>query len=57
MDDILEEFELEFSDIGFDEKEFGSETVSYILTHELERFPEKNETICLNVLDDKEEAS
>ncbi|NDK09892.1 HlyC/CorC family transporter [Candidatus Gracilibacteria bacterium] len=57
MDDILEEFELEFSDIGFDEKEFGSETVSYILTHELERFPEKNETICFNVLDDKEEAS
>jgi hypothetical protein len=57
MDDILEEFDLEFSDIGFDEKEFGSETVSYILTHELERFPVKNETVCFNVLNDKEEPS
>lgn len=39
LDDIVDEFELEMSDIGFDEKEFGSETVSYMITHELERFP------------------
>jgi len=41
LDDIVDEFELELSHIGIDEKEFGSETVSYMITHKLERFPKK----------------
>ncbi len=52
MDDILDEFELSFDDIWLDEKEFWSETVSYILTHELERFPEKNEKVSFDILDE-----
>ena len=45
MEDMLERFELEFKDIGVDEKEFGGETVSYVITHVLERFPEEWEII------------
>lgn len=53
LDDIVDEFELEMSDIGFDEKEFGSETVSYMITHELERFPKMWEEICFIILGEK----
>lgn len=53
LDDIVDEFELEMSDIGFDEKEFGSETVSYMITHELERFPRTWEEICFPILGEK----
>lgn len=53
LDDIVDEFELEMSDIGFDEKEFGSETVSYMITHELERFPKMWEEICFLILGEK----
>ncbi len=55
MDDIVDEFDLELPDIGLDEKEFGSETVSYMITHKLERFPEKWEEIVFDILDDKSE--
>jgi len=37
----VDEFSLELYHLGMDEKEFGSETVSYMITHQLERFPEK----------------
>lgn len=57
MDDIVDEFWLELADIGLDEKEFGSETVSYMITHELERFPTEGEEICFAVLDSKWEPS
>ena len=53
LDDIVDEFELEMADIGFDEKEFWSETVSYMITHELERFPKTGEEICFPVLGEK----
>lgn len=49
LHDIVDEFDLEISDLGMDEKEFWSETVSYIITHELERFPEKDEEICFPI--------
>jgi hypothetical protein len=39
IDEVLEEFDLELYHIGLDVKEFSSETVSYILTDKLERFP------------------
>ncbi|USN59253.1 MAG: CBS domain-containing protein [Candidatus Peribacteria bacterium] len=45
IEDILDEMELELEDIGLDEKEFDGETVSYIITHELERFPEAGEVV------------
>jgi len=50
LNDIVDEFQLEMPDIGFDEKEFGSETVSYMITHELERFPRLEEEICFPIL-------
>jgi len=53
LNDIVDEFSLELSDIWVDEKEFGSETVSYMITHKLERFPESNEEISFDVLDEK----
>ena len=45
MEEILGRFELEFKDIWVDEKELWWETVSYIITHVLERFPEEWEII------------
>ena len=53
IENIVDEFELELADIGIDEKEFWSETVSYIITHKLERFPKEKEKICFPVLDEK----
>jgi CBS domain containing-hemolysin-like protein len=57
LDSILDEFNVSFCDIWLDEKEFWSETVSYIITHELERFPEKWEKICFTIYDENEEAT
>lgn len=53
LHDIVDEFGLEMSDLWLDEKEFGSETVSYIITHELERFPLAGEEISFNLVNDK----
>ena len=39
LNDIVDEFHLELADIGINEREFWSETVSYMITHKLERFP------------------
>lgn len=52
LNDIVDEFELELSDLGMDEKEFGSETVSYMITHKLERFPQQDEEICFEIYDE-----
>ena len=52
LDEIVDEFWLCLEDIGLDEKEFGSETVSYMITHRLERFPEKWEEIDFTILDE-----
>ena len=54
LDDIVDEFGLELADLGMDEKEFWSETVSYMITHRLERFPEKDEEICFPIFDEED---
>lgn len=51
MEDILERFELNLSDISLNEKEFDGETVSYIITHELKRFPNIDEVMSFKVID------
>ena len=45
IDEVLKEYDLELYHIGLDVKEFSSETVSYIVTHKLERFPHTGEII------------
>ncbi|MDP2091099.1 MAG: hemolysin family protein [Candidatus Gracilibacteria bacterium] len=55
MQDLLDKFGLGLKDIGLDEKEFDGETISYIITHELERYPEKGETITFNFVSDSED--
>lgn len=55
IDDILEEFNLTFESIGLHEKEFSWETVSYLITHKLERFPKPDETISFCINCDNEE--
>jgi len=52
LHDIVDEFDLELPDLGMEDKEFWSETVSYMITHRLERFPEKNEEICFELYDE-----
>jgi len=54
LHDIVDEFNLELGDLWMDEKEFGSETVSYMITHRLERFPEQDEEICFPIYDEDE---
>jgi putative hemolysin len=53
LNDIVDEFELEMSDLWMDEKEFWSETVSYMITHKLERFPKQDEEISFPIFDDE----
>lgn len=55
MQDLLDKFWLWLKDIWLDEKEFDWETISYIITHELERYPEKWETITFNFVSDSED--
>jgi len=51
MEDILSKFELNLADISLNEKEFDGETVSYVITHELERFPNKAEVMQFKITD------
>ena len=50
FEELLENFGLELNDIGLDEKEFGWENISYIITHKLERFPTQWETLAFQVI-------
>jgi len=50
IDDILEKFDLELEHIGLDVAEFSTETVSFVLTDTLERFPEVGEIIEFEIL-------
>lgn len=50
IDDILEKFDLELEHIGLDVAEFSTETVSFILTDTLERFPEVGEIIEFEII-------
>ena len=54
LHDIVDEFSLELYHLGMDEREFGSETVSYMITHRLERFPKQWEEICFPLYDEDE---
>lgn len=45
IDEVLDEFWLNIEDIWFEKGEFSWETVSYLITHELERFAEVWEEI------------
>ena len=53
MNDIVDDFDLEMQDLDMDEKEFWSETVSYMITHKLERFPKKNEEIKFEIYNEE----
>ncbi len=50
IDDILEKFDLELEHIGLDVAEFSTETVSFILTDTLERFPEVGEIVEFEII-------
>jgi len=50
MDDMLYAFKIECSNIGLDKREFDWETVSFLITHKLERFPEVGEEIDFPVI-------
>ena len=41
IDEMLSEIELDYHDVDIEEIEFGSETISYFITSQLERFPIK----------------
>jgi CBS domain containing-hemolysin-like protein len=49
VEEVLEKFDLFLADIWFDEKEFNGETLSYIITHILDRFPKSQEVIKFKV--------
>lgn len=53
LHDIADEFGLELADLGMEDKEFWSETVSYMITHKLERFPQEWEEICFEIIDEE----
>lgn len=48
VEDILDEFHLELENFTEDLTEFSSETMGYMITHKLERFPENDEIISFN---------
>lgn len=45
IDDLLDHMNVSWQDSGLDENEYSGETVAYVITSELERFPEKNEKL------------
>ena len=53
IDEVLDEFELKLEDIWYDEREFSWETVSYFITHKLERFAQNWEKIVFEIVEKK----
>lgn len=51
IEDILEKFELELENIWLDHREFDWETLSYVITHELEWFPTNWEILNFDIFD------
>ena len=45
IDDLLDTLHITWLDIWLEETEYSWETVGYVITSELERFPEKNEKL------------
>ncbi len=50
IEEVLEKFNLGFDDIWLDGKEFDWETISYVITHKLERFPNFWEIISFDII-------
>jgi CBS domain containing-hemolysin-like protein len=50
IEDVLTLFNLEFSHFDWSEDKYDWETLSYVLTDILERFPKKSEIIKLDIL-------
>jgi len=55
IENVLDELWLKLENIWLDEKEFSWETISYIITHQLERFPERWEIITFDLFLDNVE--
>jgi putative hemolysin len=51
IDEVLEVFDLELYHIGLDVKEFSAETIGFIITHRLERFPHTKEEIEFDIVE------
>ena len=56
-EEILRKFHLQLNNIWLDLKEFGWETLSYLITHKLERFPTNGEVISFDIIDDENEST
>ncbi|MCP4523438.1 MAG: HlyC/CorC family transporter [Candidatus Gracilibacteria bacterium] len=55
IDDILDQFQLKLSDFTEELTEFSGETVGYMITHKLERFPENEELVSFSIKNHSEE--
>ena len=53
IEDILGKFNLELEEIWLDEREFGWENLSFIITHILEWFPLKDQIITFDITNDE----
>ena len=53
IEDVLEKLWLKLSNIWLDEKKFDWETISFVITHVVERFPKKWEIISFDILNSK----
>jgi CBS domain containing-hemolysin-like protein len=47
--EVLEKLELEYSDIGLSKQEFSWETLSYMITEKLKRFPNSWEKVIFKI--------
>jgi CBS domain containing-hemolysin-like protein len=52
IEDILSKFNLELEEIWLDEREFGWENLSFIITHILEWFPIKDQIITFDIINE-----
>lgn len=55
IEEVLELFNLNFHNFGWSNDKFYGETVSYVLTNILERFPKKQETIKIEIFTERED--
>jgi len=53
FDDLIELFDLTYNDFDLDVKKYDWETLSYVITDILERFPKKSEEIQLDITNNK----
>jgi putative hemolysin len=53
IEDVLDRFDLELENIWLDEREFGWETLSYLITHILEWFPTNGQIITFDIKSNK----